>query len=466
MQMYGLHFYGITEKHNTEKHWKMEKYGALCDMNDFLHDNSPYLANYVRPLLMGTPEVTSESSPSKEAATEHPIEHPETVGNQGGSMLGVDEFGSNDALVRGGFFGLTTEDFRKQHCPDEETPGAGDDKADNVPHSNSPEQMRKFNGKEIVMESGDVLLDLSDMSDSYSDMQNPPFDEVEVDQEGTSGAMGPLDDQQAGPSLTSTVPPTPGTHRPVVVKQERTGFWEQREKERTKKQRQDEAERARVRAMEEELALLQRENTSLRSQSQISAASHDTMSDAQIVRPPPADPILQSSPTSKPHEDLQVEDSLSGNTTAPVYEDCPSTPLKTSSSSQDGDVHSGGAVQPSSPLIQKESSQVQELDLRLEDRVADLTCKRSQDESLSETEVPGTTEAAPPTTEASPICNSQIRSTRGEMEEELDYGDGLDDSDDVQVLKVQGNLALGVQHESIDQTEKVYSRYSSDPYEL
>ena len=302
--------------------------------------------------------MTSESSPLKEATTEHPIEHPKTAGNQGRSMLGVDEFGSNDALVGGGFFGLTIEDLREQHRLDEETSGAGDDRADNVLHSNSPTQKRKFKGKEIVMESGDVLLDLSDMFDSYSDMQNPPFDEAEVDQEGTFGIMGPPDDQQAGPSLTSIVPPAPGTHHLVVVKQERIGFWEQRKKEQAEKQRQDKAKRARVRAMEEELALLRRENTSLRSQSQISAASHDTMSDAQIVRPPPTDPMLQSSPTSKPQEDLRVEDSLHGSTAPPAHDDRPFTPLKTSSSSQDGDVHLGRAVQPSSLLIQKESSQV------------------------------------------------------------------------------------------------------------
>ena len=235
MQMYGLHFYGIIERHDTEKHREMEKFGALCDMNNFLHDNSPYFLNYVRPLLMGTPEVTLEFGPSKEAVTEHPIEHPEIAGNQGGSLLGVNEFGSNDALVGGGFFGLTTEDFREQYRLDEEMPGTGDDRADSVLHFTSRAQKRKFKGKEIVMESGDVLLDLSDMSDSYSDMKNPPFDEAEVDQEGTSGVMGPPDDQQAGPSLTSIVPLAPGTLRPIVVKQKRTGFWEQREKERAEK---------------------------------------------------------------------------------------------------------------------------------------------------------------------------------------------------------------------------------------
>ena len=59
----------------------------------------------------------------------------------------------------------------------------------------------------------------------------------------------------------------------VIVKQERTGVWEQRDKERAEKQKKDEAERARVKAMEEELQMLRRENTSLRSLSQVPEAS-------------------------------------------------------------------------------------------------------------------------------------------------------------------------------------------------
>ena len=50
------------------------------------------------------------------------------------------------------------------------------------------------------MESGDVLLDLSDMSDSYSNMPNPPFDEGEVEQACTSGGIRPMADDLAGPS--------------------------------------------------------------------------------------------------------------------------------------------------------------------------------------------------------------------------------------------------------------------------
>ena len=79
MQMYGLHFYSIAKRHDINKHREMEKHSDFCDMNDFMHDNSPYLVNYVRPLLMGTLEVTSESSPSKEAVAEPTTEHMETT---------------------------------------------------------------------------------------------------------------------------------------------------------------------------------------------------------------------------------------------------------------------------------------------------------------------------------------------------------------------------------------------------
>ena len=55
---------------------------------------------------------------------------------------------------------------------------------------------------------------------------------------------------------------------------------------------------------------------------------------------------------------------------------------------------------------------------------------------MPETQKPGTTEAAPSTADASPNRISQIRSTSGEVDEDVDYGDGLDDSEDVQVFKV------------------------------
>ena len=67
-----------------------------------------------------------------------------------------------------------------------------------------------------------------------------------------------------------------------------------------------------MKAIEEELQMLRRENTSLKSLSQIPEASQDTMSDAQIRRPTPADPQVLSSLVGMPYSqgDLQVEDRL------------------------------------------------------------------------------------------------------------------------------------------------------------
>ena len=413
MQMYGLHFYSITERHNIDKHRMLEKHGDLYDMNDFMHDKSPYLTNYVRPLLMGTPEVTLESSPSKEATVEPTTEHMETAGKQGGSILGFDEFSSNETLISGVGLRLTREDFAEQQSPVHQPAVAPAEVDAGVPQSNSPVQKRKFKGKEIMMESGDVLLDLSDMSNSYSDMPNPPFDKGEVEQACTSGGIRPMADNLAGPSSTSTMPT--GS---VTVKQERTGFWEQRDKERAEKQKEDEAERARMKAMEEKLQMLWRENTSLRSLSQVPEASQDTMSDAQIRRPTPADPQVFSSLVGMPcsQGDLRVEHNTS-------YAD---------------NMQPHNEAESSSPAMEGGPSLVLERNPRVEDPSPSLAFPGIEDESVPETQKPRTTEAAPSTMDASPNRISQIRSTSGEVNEDVDYGDGLDDSEDVQVFKVQG----------------------------
>ena len=55
-----------------------------------------------------------------------------------------------------------------------------------------------------------------------------------------------------------------------------------------------------------------------------------------------------------------------------------------------------------------------------------------------------------------------------EVEEDVDYGDGLDDSKDVQVFKVLGQLpvAKDLDKSRANEGEKVYTYDSSDPYEL
>ena len=505
MQMYGLHFYGIAERHDIDKHRVMEKHGDLCDMNDFMHDNSPYLANYVRPLLMGTPEVASDPSPSREATVDSSMEHMQNAGERGGSLLGFDEFGSNVTLVLGGGLRVTEKDFAEQQSPARETAVAGDNGNAGVPMSKSPEQKRKFKGKEIVMESGNILFDLSDMSDSYSDMKIPPFDEGEVELAGTSGEIWPPDHVQPGPTLTSTIPAGP-----VIVKQERTGFWEQRDMERAQKQQEDEAERARVKAMEEELQLLRREMTSLRSLSQVPTASQDTMSDAQIVRPTPPLPLAQSFLYAGPcsQVDLRVKDIFRMSPHIPPHENLSSPPLEHHCSTFQAENVQPVVVQSSSPpaagkVLSLEihprvedsslkltcqgnqvesapeseeaetaeaapptlnSSAILEIHLRVEDSSLKLNCQGNQVESALESEEPETAEAAPPTLNASPIHELQVHSTSGEVEEDVDYGDGLDDSEDVQVFKVQSEIAVGDLHGSrADQGEKVFSPDSSDP---
>ena len=77
-----------------------------------------------------------------------------------------------------------------------------------------------------------------------------------------------------------------------------------------------------------------------------------------------------------------------------------------------------------------------------------------------------TTEAAPSTADASPNRISQIRSTSGEVDEDVDYRDGLDDSKDVQVFKVQGQPPAfeDLDGSRVNEGEKVYSSDSSDSY--
>ena len=85
---------------------------------------------------------------------------------------------------------------------------------------------------------------------------------------------------------------------------------------------------------------------------------------------------------------------------------------------------------------------------------------------MPKTQKPGTTEAAPPTTDASPNRMSQIRSMSREVDEDVDYGDGLDDSKDVHVFKVQGQPPAfeDLDGSRANEGEKVYSSDSSDPY--
>jgi hypothetical protein len=63
--MYGLHFYGIASNVGMDKLERLGKKADRLDMKDFLFGNSPYMGNYIKPVLLRTNDV--ESTPSGEA---------------------------------------------------------------------------------------------------------------------------------------------------------------------------------------------------------------------------------------------------------------------------------------------------------------------------------------------------------------------------------------------------------------
>jgi len=66
LQMCGLFCYTIANRHGKEKLLEMVKHANKAEVNDFLHDNSPYQANYIHPHLLATPNLDSNSSRSQE----------------------------------------------------------------------------------------------------------------------------------------------------------------------------------------------------------------------------------------------------------------------------------------------------------------------------------------------------------------------------------------------------------------
>jgi len=85
--------------------------GKRLDMNDFYHDNSPYLSNYVRPRLLGTLELPSESSPSMEVTPDDAMQLAPFVGGEGDTKIIINEFGSNVDIVQRGDVSVRREDF-------------------------------------------------------------------------------------------------------------------------------------------------------------------------------------------------------------------------------------------------------------------------------------------------------------------------------------------------------------------
>ena len=57
MQMYGMNYYGICNRLLTGAHRKMATIADGLDMKDFLHSNSPYKGNFIRPAVREVLEI-------------------------------------------------------------------------------------------------------------------------------------------------------------------------------------------------------------------------------------------------------------------------------------------------------------------------------------------------------------------------------------------------------------------------
>jgi len=66
MQMYGLFCYSLVNMLQRKKILEMATFANRANLNDFLHDNLLYLANYVWPTLLATPKLKSNSMPSND----------------------------------------------------------------------------------------------------------------------------------------------------------------------------------------------------------------------------------------------------------------------------------------------------------------------------------------------------------------------------------------------------------------
>ena len=91
MQMYGLNYYGIASNVGMKKLERLGKKADSLDMKDFLFGNSPYMGNYIKPVLLRTNDA--EATPSGEAQRDvEPLseedEGEEEDRNDGGSWRG------------------------------------------------------------------------------------------------------------------------------------------------------------------------------------------------------------------------------------------------------------------------------------------------------------------------------------------------------------------------------------------
>ena len=254
--MTGVYCYAIVDRHSRETLREMVKFAERADVNDFSHDNSPYLGNYVRPRLLASPDLSSESSPSRRENVEQPTRPSPTAVEEEESTLNIDEFGSNVGV------GLAMADLlpvAPETIVEEPT----------RPHIKELEAKRRKE-KEPAAEPSYFDVDLSDYEDDYSDLDGNEFDGPFPDEAGTSGSHEVEVPQRAtadGTSSGAQSGSTPVSNLAVVVKSESMDFWKARELRKVEK-------RAQEIALKEKFDLMVAENERLKLQIHEASMSH------------------------------------------------------------------------------------------------------------------------------------------------------------------------------------------------
>jgi hypothetical protein len=74
MQLFGLHYHSIVDACDLQWFSWMLEHCKLLDMNDFLHNESPYVVSQVRPQYCAPSTVALQYAPSSGAPHVHFVE--------------------------------------------------------------------------------------------------------------------------------------------------------------------------------------------------------------------------------------------------------------------------------------------------------------------------------------------------------------------------------------------------------
>ena len=254
----------------------MEKYhGERTDIRDFCHDNSPYMSDYVRPKNVELPELNSLSKPSDDENVNRVVEDQAVNADPEAAIEGINEFETNADVVQGTDLQVFAEDFetfdRSLRSPDVQ-PDVG-----NV----ASERKDKEPVKESYIPPNVYIHNLSDDSDSYSDLVGIDYGGLHTSEAGPSGAKS-VDDtaQEIDPEMNAPNPTLPSAIPLRLVKLEKNpiDFWGERNRER-ERTRILELEVRELKRKEEEARALEEENRELkRILAESKAASHSQIS--------------------------------------------------------------------------------------------------------------------------------------------------------------------------------------------